>query len=110
MSSLPLISLSTLLKRYRRRAGLTQEALAECARLSTQAISTLERGTRRAPRQETLELLADALRLTPAERAQLQQVARGQVAPAVSVSVPHLPIARELLPLAGRSPEVARLE
>ena len=77
MSSLPTLTFGTLLRRYRLAAGLSQEALAEQAHLSREAISTLERGSRRAPRQETLDLLADALRLSPAERSHLSAAARG---------------------------------
>jgi transcriptional regulator with XRE-family HTH domain len=50
-----------LLRRHRREAGLTQEALAERARLSARAIAALERGVNRAPRRDTLQLLAQAL-------------------------------------------------
>jgi transcriptional regulator with XRE-family HTH domain len=39
-----------LLRQYRRAASLSQETLAERARLSVEAISTLERGRRGAPR------------------------------------------------------------
>jgi|SRR5579859_1290074 len=108
MSTLPVVTFGALLRRARLAAGLSQEGLAERVHLSREAISTLERGTRRAPRQETIDLLADALGLAPTERARLQQVARGQMAAAASV--PHLLEARELLPLAGRGPEVAHLE
>jgi transcriptional regulator with XRE-family HTH domain len=90
MNSLPTMTFGALLRRSRLATGLSQEELAERAHLSREAISTLGRGARRAPRPETLELLADALEPSPAERAQLQQVARGQVAP-TAVSVPHLP-------------------
>ncbi len=92
MSSLPAPSVGTLLKRYRRAAGLTQEALAEQAGISADTISELERGVNLRPRTDTIELLADALGLAPAERARLHQVARGQMASAASV--PHLPVAR----------------
>ncbi|MGH2410863.1 MAG: helix-turn-helix transcriptional regulator, partial [Chloroflexota bacterium] len=47
-----------LLRRHRQAADLTQEALAERARLSVRAISDLERGIRRAPRKDTILLLA----------------------------------------------------
>jgi predicted ATPase/transcriptional regulator with XRE-family HTH domain len=53
-----------LLKRYRRAAGLSQEALAERAGLSTRAISDLERGVNHSPRYATLELLVKALSLS----------------------------------------------
>jgi predicted ATPase/transcriptional regulator with XRE-family HTH domain len=52
-----------LLLRYRLAAKLSQEALAERARLSVDAISALERGTRRSPQRETVALLAGALQL-----------------------------------------------
>jgi predicted ATPase/transcriptional regulator with XRE-family HTH domain len=54
----------TLLKRYRQAAGLSQEALAERAGLSTRAISDLERGVNRTPRYATLDLLIKALSLS----------------------------------------------
>ena len=47
-----------LLREHRLTAGLTQEALAERAGLSTRAVSELERGGRRGPRRETVALLA----------------------------------------------------
>ncbi|HEX7102709.1 MAG TPA: helix-turn-helix transcriptional regulator, partial [Nitrolancea sp.] len=54
-----------LLRRDRLLAGLSQEALAERAGLSVDAIRALERGRRTAPRPETIGLLADALALEP---------------------------------------------
>ena len=54
----------TLLRRYRLAAGLSQEALAERARMSVNGIGVLERGDRRTPQRETLPLLADALALS----------------------------------------------
>ena len=64
-----------LLRELRRAAGLSQEALAERARLSPGAISTLERSARRAPQQQTLALLAAALDLGPEDRTRLEQAA-----------------------------------
>ena len=58
------------LRRLRRRSGLSQEALAEHAGLSTEAISLLERG-RRTPRMTTMRLLADAMGLDEGDRANL---------------------------------------
>jgi predicted ATPase/transcriptional regulator with XRE-family HTH domain len=57
-------------------AGLTQEELAERARLSPRAISDLERGARRRPWRETIQLLADALHLDGAARDKLEAAAR----------------------------------
>jgi predicted ATPase/DNA-binding XRE family transcriptional regulator len=61
-----------LLRRYRLAAGLSQEALAERARISAQGVSALERGARRTPQRETLVLLANALALSTDERAHLE--------------------------------------
>jgi transcriptional regulator with XRE-family HTH domain len=54
-----------LLRRYRKAAGLTQEELAARAGLSVRGISDLERGIKAVPRKDTVQMLADALRLTP---------------------------------------------
>jgi tetratricopeptide (TPR) repeat protein/transcriptional regulator with XRE-family HTH domain len=64
------------LRDLRRASGLTQEELATRARLSTKAISALERGVNRAPRKETLQLLMKALRLSTRDRAALESLAR----------------------------------
>jgi predicted ATPase/DNA-binding XRE family transcriptional regulator len=60
-----------LLRRHRTAAALSQEDLATRAGLSARGVSDLERGARRAPRLETVRMLADALGLLPAERAAL---------------------------------------
>src|SRR5579884_1860331 len=65
-----------LLKRYRRALGLTQEALAERARLSVRGIQDLERGASQSPRAETVTLLATALGLAAEERAAPAEAAR----------------------------------
>lgn len=54
---------SVLLRRYRVAAGISQEALAERAGLSSQAVGAIERGERSAPRRETVAALARALAL-----------------------------------------------
>jgi len=56
-----------LLKHFRGRSYLTQARLAECAGLSVDAIIKLEGGKRRAPRCETVRILARALHLTTQE-------------------------------------------
>jgi predicted ATPase/transcriptional regulator with XRE-family HTH domain len=72
-------SFGELLRRYRVAARLSQEALAERAQLSAQAISVLERGLRRRPQRETVQLLARALALPPPDAAQLEAaVQRGR--------------------------------
>ncbi|HET6315520.1 MAG TPA: AAA family ATPase, partial [Chloroflexota bacterium] len=62
---------AALLRRHRVLAGLSQEALAERARLSVRGISDLERGVRRSPHPSTVVRLADALQLDTAARASL---------------------------------------
>src|SRR6185312_1533387 len=57
------------LRRLRVAAGLSQEALAERAGLSVQAIGALETGKRRRPYPNTIAALADALGLSERERA-----------------------------------------
>jgi predicted ATPase/transcriptional regulator with XRE-family HTH domain len=61
---------ATVLQNLRRAARLSQEELAERARLSVETISALERGARRAPYRTTVQLLADGLAL-PASARQL---------------------------------------
>lgn len=68
-----------LLKRYRLAAGLSQEALAERASLSTRAVSNLERGLNRAPRYDTLDLLTRAMNLEAPQRSALFAAARPAV-------------------------------
>jgi transcriptional regulator with XRE-family HTH domain len=58
-----------LLRQFRLACALSQEALAERARLSVAAIAALERGRRTAPRADTVALLADGLELSAANRA-----------------------------------------
>ncbi len=65
-----------LLRRLRLSARMSQEELAERARLSVEAISALERGRRRAPYRETIRLLGDALALPAAVRTELEAAAR----------------------------------
>ncbi|MER7072371.1 tetratricopeptide repeat protein [Terrabacter sp. NPDC000476] len=65
----------TVLRRLRKRAGLTQEALAECSGLSVEGISALERGQRRHPRADTIDLLSAGLGLAADERRTLVEAA-----------------------------------
>lgn len=68
-----------LLRRYRIAAGLSQEALAERARMSSDGISALERGHRRTPQRETLALLLGALALDDEQRCDFEAAARASV-------------------------------
>jgi tetratricopeptide (TPR) repeat protein/transcriptional regulator with XRE-family HTH domain len=73
-----------LLRRLRHDAGLTQEELAEAARVSQRAVSDLERGINRTARKDTALLLADALGLGGPARELFVAAARGR-APAADV-------------------------
>lgn len=113
MSTLPSLSFGALLRRFRLAAGLTQEALAERAHLSRGAIDTLERGARRAPRKETLALLAKALALSDSERVLLEVAAR-QGRP-VALTTPEQgsflqPGIGAVWPLIGRTSELMTLQ
>ncbi len=105
--------LSDLVRRHRTAAALSQEALAERAGLSVRALSDLERGVHKTPRLETVRLVAEALGLPDADRADLLAAARPErsiIAAAgpkrlTSLSVLPLPPTR----LIGRDDEVAAL-
>ena len=88
--------------------------LAERARISVEAVSTLERGTRRAPQRETLARLAEALELNAAQRAVLERAAARFVrdpkssAGASPASTPNaLPV--PLTSFVGREAELAEV-
>jgi predicted ATPase/transcriptional regulator with XRE-family HTH domain len=66
----------TLLRQCRLAAGLSQEGLAERARMSPEGISALERGFRRSPQRETISLLAGALELSAEQRREFENAAR----------------------------------
>ncbi|MFG3347496.1 helix-turn-helix domain-containing protein [Streptomyces sp. NPDC048018] len=68
---------ATLLQSYRATEGLTQQQLADFATLSVRAIRDLEHGRAERPRRDTVRLLAEALRLDPARRAEFERAARG---------------------------------
>lgn len=66
----------SLLQFHRLRAGLTQQQLADFSALSVRAIRDLEHGRVERPRQDTVRLLADALRLSADSRAVFLDAAR----------------------------------
>jgi transcriptional regulator with XRE-family HTH domain len=57
------LGFAALLRQLRAEARLTQEELAEAARVSQRAVSDLERGINRTARKDTAMLLAGALGL-----------------------------------------------
>lgn len=101
----------TLLRSYRIRAGYSQETLAERAHLSASAIGLIERGVRRAPYRQTIDMLAGALDLTSEDRQHLVQSAnqaRARPAPASQSPVEPLDLLAPLTSFIER-PEVAEL-
>jgi predicted ATPase len=80
-------SIGIMLRGFRVRAGLTQEALAARAGLGVATLKALERDQRQRPHPNTVALLANALELAPEERVALMDIAR----PRLSVS----PVVRE---------------
>jgi transcriptional regulator with XRE-family HTH domain len=84
VAELPALGFGGLLRRLRADADLTQEELAEAARLSPRSVSDLERGISRTARKDTAVLLAGALGLTGPQRDMFVAAARGR-APAAGV-------------------------
>lgn len=71
-------SFAVLLRSLRKAAFLTQDDLAHAARLSSRAISDLERGLTRTTRRDTAHRLADALNLTGSSREEFVATALGR--------------------------------
>jgi predicted ATPase/DNA-binding XRE family transcriptional regulator len=105
-----------LLRQLRADAGLTQEELAEAARLSPRTVSDLERGISRTARKDTAVLLADGLGLAGRVRVVFMAAARGRVlagevlaarAQAPGAFAGNLPV--QLSSFVGRAGELAGL-
>jgi predicted ATPase/DNA-binding XRE family transcriptional regulator len=115
MTTLHAPAFGELLRQHRLAAGLTQDELAERARISVRAISDLERGVRRAPHKDTLRLLAEALRLSEDDRVGLleavRETRRTEAAPSSIAQTldrsRDFPVA--LTPLIGREREEAAI-
>ena len=75
------------LRRFREDAGMTEDALAERAGLSTQGIAVLERGRSRRPYPHTVRALGDALDLSTEDHAVLLASVPGQITLTVAVDV-----------------------
>uniref|UniRef100_A0AAU3I071 Helix-turn-helix domain-containing protein n=1 Tax=Streptomyces sp. NBC_01393 TaxID=2903851 RepID=A0AAU3I071_9ACTN len=97
-----------LLQQYRKRARLTQTELSGFSTVSVRAIRNLELGQAKNPRQETVRLLVDALRLRGAQRAALQLAAGLEADDAAFVDMPPL-AAVASRPPHGRHAEHERL-
>jgi tetratricopeptide (TPR) repeat protein/transcriptional regulator with XRE-family HTH domain len=108
------------LARARRRAGLSQEELAERCGVSVRSISDIERGVVRRARRGSLTAIADALGLDESARAALFAQHRGAALVPVPVPVDNLPAAAanpvpgqlppDLARFTGRSDHLDRLD
>jgi tetratricopeptide (TPR) repeat protein/transcriptional regulator with XRE-family HTH domain len=101
-----------VVRRHRRRLGLTQEELAEKTGVSVRGIGKIEAGRIATPRPATVRLLADAFELTGADRDRFcAAAATSAVQPARSTgtTVPaQLPL--DVRGFAGRRDELDRLD
>jgi tetratricopeptide (TPR) repeat protein/transcriptional regulator with XRE-family HTH domain len=114
------LEFAELLRRLRAQAGLTQEELAEAARLSPRSVSDLERGVHRSAHKDTAQLLADALGLAEPIRALFVAAARGrgstapiaaarEMEPGAATAAATRTLPRASVSFTGRGREVARL-
>jgi len=117
----PGLEFADLLRHLRAQAGLTQEELAEAARLSPRSISDLERGVHRSAHKDTALLLADALGLAEPTRALFVAAARGrgptarviaaarEVEPGAAAAAATRTLPRASVSFTGRGRELTRL-
>ncbi|RKT19358.1 helix-turn-helix protein [Streptomyces sp. 1114.5] len=92
-----------LLRAHRNRRGLTQRQLADLATLSVRAVRNLELGKAQRPRQETVRLLSEVLRLNDSRRAELESAAYAPV------PVGRRGIGESVAPPAPTAPMVGRI-
>jgi transcriptional regulator with XRE-family HTH domain len=110
-----------LLRQLRDQAGLTQEELAEAARVSQRAVSDLERGVNATARKDTAVLLAAALGLDGPARDLFIAAARGRVpagdvlaaaagaAGTASAAAASRTLPRDIAAFTGRQDELGQL-
>jgi transcriptional regulator with XRE-family HTH domain len=115
------VTFGSLLRHFRDEAFLTQEELADAARMSPRSVSDLERGVSRTARVESARLLADALGLAGQTRTLFLAAARGRAEPAAVLAASRyrrpggFAAATRTLPrttasFVGRAAELADLE
>ncbi len=102
-------SFGALLRQYRLVAGLSQETLAERARMSVEGVSALERGYRRNPQRQTVAALGSALGLSAEALREFAAVAQPDCEPIVAHATgeARLPIA--LSTFIGRRDEIEEI-
>jgi transcriptional regulator with XRE-family HTH domain len=117
----PGLSFAGLLRQLRAEAKLTQEELAEAAKLSPRSVSDLERGITRTAHKDTALLLAGALGLAEPVRALFVLAARGRgpaadvlaarqgTVPAAFAATATRSLPRDLAAFTGRQAELAQL-
>ena len=107
---------AALLRTFRLRAGVSQEYVANRARIGLDTVSALERGKRRYPTTATVSRLADALALTPDDRHQLAAAAKrpplprrrgGAAVPAFATDVLRTDFTADATRFIGRTAEIA---
>ncbi|MFH9723831.1 BTAD domain-containing putative transcriptional regulator [Streptomyces sp. NPDC017254] len=106
-------SFGSRLQSFRRRAGLSQEAAASRAGISTRALRDIERGRVHRPQSRTLQRLAETLGLTGGELADLLAATRtgsprGAARPRLLILGP-LSLRRGQTPVPVTSPMLRRL-
>ncbi|HEV2378103.1 MAG TPA: tetratricopeptide repeat protein [Streptosporangiaceae bacterium] len=118
MSDPPVVTFGQLLRLLRAKAGLTQQELAERARLGVTTVSDLEREVALTAQKATAERLANALGLTGPDGELFVAVARGRAlagafpaprtrAGGVAAATRTLP--RDIASFTGREPELRQL-
>ena len=100
------LAFGDLLRQHRNAAGLTQEDLAERARLSVDTISLLERGEHRRPHRYTMRSLADALGLSQQDRIRFEMAARMPAVRADTHGTRSVDLPSPLTPFIGREREL----
>jgi len=103
-------SFAALLRRYRNGAGLTQEELAGRAGLSARTIAYLERRESQAPQRETVELLAEALRLSEREHAAFKLAGRRPAATAKAPDAQQDKLPSPLTSFVGREGLIEQIQ
>ncbi|WP_117213443.1 helix-turn-helix domain-containing protein [Allorhizocola rhizosphaerae] len=102
-----------LMRQHRMRIGLTQRELADFSTISVRAIRDLEQGRAKRPRQATVQLIADGLRLGPRARAAFETAAsQGRTSWSLKDGYESDPPAPPdaLTPIIGRESEVGVIE
>lgn len=96
-----------LVRWHRLRRGMTQRELADFSTISVRALRDIELGKAVRPRQRTVELIAEGLRLGPAARADLEVAAERWQPGIAEAGEAGPPMALEAIH--GRRAEVTRL-